>query len=81
MQANINLPFLTMDSSGPKHFTMELKRAKLESLVANLVERTIAPCEKAIKDANISKSNVATVIVVGGQTRMPKASHNNATKN
>lgn len=61
-----------MDSSGPKHLNMQLNRAKLESLVADLVERTIAPCEKAVKDADVTKSNVANVILVGGMTRMPK---------
>lgn len=70
-QTDINLPFLTMDSSGPKHLSMQLNRAKLESLVGDLVERTVAPCEKAIKDADVSKSAVSNVILVGGMTRMP----------
>ena len=61
-----------MDSSGPRHMNMQLTRSKFESLVASLIERTIAPCEKAIKDAEVSKSDVADVILVGGMTRMPK---------
>lgn len=61
-----------MDSSGPKHMNMQLNRAKLESLVGDLVERTVSPCHKAIKDADVSKSDVVDVIVVGGMTRMPK---------
>ena len=61
-----------MDSSGPKHLNMQLNRAKLESLVGDLVEKTVAPCEKAIKDADVTKSTVANVILVGGMTRMPK---------
>lgn len=61
-----------MDSSGPKHMNLQLNRAKLESLVAHLVEKTVGPCEKAIKDADVTKSTVADVILVGGMTRMPK---------
>ena len=70
--ADINLPFLTADASGPKHFNTTLTRAKLESLVADLIERTIEPCRKALKDAGIEKSQINEVILVGGQTRMPK---------
>ena len=70
--ADINLPFLTADASGPKHFNTTLSRAKLESLVADLIERTIEPCRKALKDAGIEKSQINEVILVGGQTRMPK---------
>ncbi|MBQ6736354.1 MAG: molecular chaperone DnaK [Alphaproteobacteria bacterium] len=69
---DINLPFLTADASGPKHFNTTLTRAKLESLVADLIERTIEPCKKALKDAGIEKSQINEVILVGGQTRMPK---------
>ena len=69
---DINLPFLTADASGPKHFNTTLTRAKLESLVADLIERTIEPCKKALKDAGLEKSQINEVILVGGQTRMPK---------
>ena len=69
---DINLPFLTADASGPKHFNTTLTRAKLESLVADLIERTIEPCKKALKDAGLDKSQINEVILVGGQTRMPK---------
>ena len=61
-----------MDSSGPKHMNVQLNRAKLESLVGDLVEKTVAPCEKAVKDADVPKSSVSDVILVGGMTRMPK---------
>ena len=69
---DINLPFLTADASGPKHFNTTLTRAKLESLVSDLIERTIEPCKKALKDAGLEKSQINEVILVGGQTRMPK---------
>ncbi len=69
---DINLPFLTADASGPKHFNTTLTRAKLESLVGDLIERTIEPCKKALKDAGLEKSQINEVILVGGQTRMPK---------
>ena len=61
-----------MDASGPKHMNLQLNRAKLESLVGDLVNRTVAPCEKALKDADVTKSTVSDVILVGGMTRMPK---------
>ncbi len=67
----INQPFLTMDSSGPRHMNFSMTRAKLESLVANLIERTIEPCQKAMKDAGVSTSEIHEVILVGGMTRMP----------
>ncbi|MBI5346058.1 MAG: molecular chaperone DnaK [Chlamydiae bacterium] len=67
----INQPFITMDATGPKHLSMTLSRAKLESLCHDLIERTVAPCEKALKDANLKTSEVNTVILVGGMTRMP----------
>lgn len=70
--ADINLPFLTADATGPKHFNTTLSRAKLESLVDDLIRKTIEPCEKALKDAGLSKSDINEVILVGGQTRMPK---------
>ena len=69
---DINLPYLTADATGPKHFNTTLTRAKLESLVADLIERTIEPCKKALKDAGLDKSQINEVILVGGQTRMPK---------
>ncbi len=71
-QTDINLPYVTADASGPKHLNMKLTRAKLESLVEDLVERTIAPCKTALKDAGLSISDIDDVILVGGQTRMPK---------
>lgn len=71
-QTEINLPFITMDASGPKHLNTTLTRAKLEELTSDLVERTLVPCEKALSDAKISKSDIANVVLVGGQTRMPK---------
>jgi molecular chaperone DnaK len=69
---DINLPFLTADSTGPKHFNTTLSRAKLESLVMDLIEKTIEPCKKALQDAGLAKSQINEVILVGGQTRMPK---------
>jgi len=71
-QTDINLPYVTADSSGPKHLNLKLTRAKLESLVEALVERTIEPCRTALQDAGISTSDITDVILVGGQTRMPK---------
>jgi len=71
-QTDVNLPYITADASGPKHLNVKLTRAKLESLVADLVERTVEPCETALKDAGLSASDVDDVILVGGQTRMPK---------
>jgi len=71
-QTDINLPYVTADASGPKHLNIKLTRAKLESLVDELIERTIAPCRMAIKDAGISVSDIQDVILVGGMTRMPK---------
>jgi len=69
---DINLPYVTADASGPKHLNIKLNRAKLESLVDELIERTIAPCRTAIKDAGVSVSDIDDVILVGGMTRMPK---------
>ncbi len=71
-QTEVNLPYITADQSGPKHLNMKLTRAKLESLVEDLVEQTIAPCKQALSDAGLSTSDVSDVILVGGQTRMPK---------
>ncbi len=72
LETEINLPFITADQSGPKHLTIKLSRAKLEALTEDLVERTRAPCEQALRDAGLSASEVNEVIVVGGQTRMPQ---------
>ncbi len=72
LQTEINLPFITADASGPKHLVLTLTRAKLESLVAELIERTVGPCRQAMKDAGVSPSDIDEVILVGGQTRMPK---------
>ena len=71
-QTEINLPYITADASGPKHLNMKVTRAKLESLVEDLIERTIEPCKVALKDAGLSASDIDDVILVGGQTRMPK---------
>jgi molecular chaperone DnaK len=71
-QTDINLPYITADATGPKHLNIKLTRAKLESLVDELIERTIAPCRVAIKDAGVSVSDIDDVILVGGMTRMPK---------
>ena len=71
-QTDINLPYITADASGPKHLNLKLTRAKLESLVDDLIERTIAPCRTAIKDAGLSVSDIQDVILVGGMSRMPK---------
>ena len=70
-QADINLPFITADANGPKHLNMKLTRAKLDALTADLIERTVAPCRNALKDAQLSPSDIHEVILVGGTTRMP----------
>ncbi len=72
LQTEINLPFITADASGPKHLVMTLTRAKLESLVDDLIQRTVEPCRRALKDAKMSEKDIDEVILVGGQTRMPK---------
>ncbi len=71
-QTEINLPYITADASGPKHLAMKITRAKFESLVDELIERTIEPCRIAIKDAGVKAADIDDVILVGGQTRMPK---------
>ncbi|MEZ5858103.1 MAG: molecular chaperone DnaK [Geminicoccaceae bacterium] len=71
-QTEVNLPFITADQSGPKHLTMKISRAKLEMLVDDLIQRTIEPCKKALKDAGLAASDIHEVILVGGMTRMPK---------
>lgn len=70
-ETEVNLPFITADASGPKHLTVKLSKAKLESLVMELIEKTVKPCEAAIKDAGIKKSDINEVVLVGGMTRMP----------
>jgi molecular chaperone DnaK len=72
VQTEINLPFITADASGPKHLVMTLTRAKLESLVGDLVERTLGPCRQAMQDAGVTAKDIDEVVLVGGQTRMPK---------
>ncbi|MCB4767507.1 molecular chaperone DnaK [Ancylobacter sp. Lp-2] len=71
-QTEINLPFITADASGPKHLTMKLTRAKFEALVDDLIQRTVEPCRKALKDAGLSAGQIDEVVLVGGMTRMPK---------
>jgi molecular chaperone DnaK len=71
-QTEINLPFITADQSGPKHLTLKLTRAKLESLVEKLIGRTVGPCERALKDAGLKAAEIDEVVLVGGMTRMPK---------
>ncbi len=71
-QTDINLPYVTADASGPKHLNMKLSRAKLEALVEDLIQRTIGPCQTALKDAGLKATEINEVILVGGQTRMPK---------
>jgi len=72
LQTEVNLPFITADANGPKHLVMALTRAKLEALVADLVERTVEPCRLALKDADVAAGDVDEAVLVGGQTRMPK---------
>merc|ERR1712156_762051 len=72
LQTDINLPYLTMDATGPKHMNLKLTRAKFESIVGDLIRKTIDPCNKAMKDAEVSKSDIGEVILVGGMSRMPK---------
>jgi molecular chaperone DnaK len=70
-EVDVNLPFLTADAEGPKHFEHKLTRAKLESLVAELIDKTAAPCEKALKDSGLKASDIDAIVLVGGMTRMP----------
>ena len=72
MQTEVNLPFITADASGPKHLNLKLTRSKLESLVEELIQKTVNPCKAALKDAGLSTSDIDEVILVGGMTRMPK---------
>ena len=66
------MPYITVDASGPKHLAMKLTRAKFESLVADLIQRTVGPCKKCLQDADINKSDIGDILLVGGMTRMPK---------
>merc|ERR1711970_1366351 len=72
LQTDINLPYLTMDASGPKHMNMKLSRSKFESIVESIVKRTVEPCKKAMKDADVAQKDIGEVLLVGGMTRMPK---------
>ena len=72
LQSEINLPFITADASGPKHLNLTLTRAKLEQLTADLIDRAIKPCRQALADAELRASDIDEVVLVGGQTRMPK---------
>jgi molecular chaperone DnaK len=71
-QTDVNLPFITADQNGPKHLAVKMSRAKLEAVVADLIQKTIEPCKAALKDAGLQASDIAEVVLVGGQTRMPK---------
>src|SRR5262249_39841267 len=71
LQAEINLPFITADASGPKHLVMQLSRAKLEQLTADLIDKSITPVKKAIEDASVKSGDIDEVVLVGGMTRMP----------
>ncbi|XP_033125445.1 stress-70 protein, mitochondrial-like [Anneissia japonica] len=72
LQTDVNLPYLTMDATGPKHMNLKLSRAKVESLVDGLIKRTVEPCKKAMQDAEVSRADIKEVLLVGGMTRMPK---------
>lgn len=72
VQTDINLPYLTMDAGGPKHMNLKMTRSKLENLVGDLIKRTVQPCQKALADAEVSKSDIGEVLLVGGMSRMPK---------
>lgn len=71
-QTEVSLPFITADASGPKHLSVKVSKSQFESLVGKLVERTLTPCEKCVKDAGVKKSDIAEILLVGGMTRMPK---------
>jgi molecular chaperone DnaK len=73
-QTDINLPYLTVTQSGPKHMNYKLSRSQLESIVGPLIKKTVEPCQKAIKDANVKINDINEVLLVGGMTRMPKVS-------
>ena len=78
-QTEVNLPYITADASGPKHFVQKITRAKLESLVGDLVTRSLEPVKTALKDAKLSPKDINDVILVGGQTRMPMCSHSRSS--
>ena len=75
LETELNLPFITADQAGPKHLTLKLTRAKLEQLVADLIERTLGPCRQALQDASVTAAQIDEVVLVGGQTRMPQVQH------
>lgn len=74
LQTDINLPYLTMDASGPKHMNLKLSRSKFETLVDGLIKKTVEPCKKALQDGEVAKSDIGEVLLVGGMSRMPKVS-------
>ena len=78
VQTEINLPYLSMDKSGPKHLNMKLSRSKFEQIVDALIKKTVSPCQKAIQDANVKPSEIGEIILVGGMTRVPKVCTVNA---
>jgi molecular chaperone DnaK len=71
-QTDVSLPFITADASGPKHLNMKITRATFEKLVSHLIERTMTPCKKCVKDAGLSTKEINEVLLVGGMSRMPK---------
>src|SRR5437763_16296583 len=75
METEINLPFITADASGPKHLGKKLTRAKLEQLIEDIIQRSVNPCRQALKDAGVDASKIDEVVLVGGQTRMPRIQH------
>src|SRR5437016_11797039 len=72
METEINLPFITADAAGPKHLVKKLTRAKLEQMIEDIIQRSLGPCKVAMKDANVSPKEIDEVVLVGGQTRMPR---------
>src|SRR5258708_39738669 len=72
METEINLPFITADATGPKHLVKKLTRAKLEQMIDDIIQRSLGPCKQAMKDAGVEAKNIDEVVLVGGQTRMPR---------
>src|SRR5450755_999026 len=72
LEVEINLPFVTADATGPKHLTMKLTRARFEQMVEDIIQRSVGPCKQALSDANVIPSQIDEVVLVGGQTRMPR---------
>ena len=72
LESEINLPFITADASGPKHLQMKLTRARFEQMVEDIVQRSVGPCKQALADAGVNPSQINEVVMVGGQTRMPR---------